>query len=70
MPLYVAEFQFCYNNRNNPDIFGIAIAGCEAQTPETVSARRKASGEPGNWNRTFGHAEDALRNHDGNPIET
>ncbi|HML08335.1 MAG TPA: IS1595 family transposase [Xanthobacteraceae bacterium] len=28
MPLYVAEFQFRYNNRNNPDVFGAAIAGC------------------------------------------
>jgi transposase-like protein len=28
MPLYVAEFEFRYNNRNNPDIFGEAIAGC------------------------------------------
>ena len=28
MPLYVAEFQFRYNNRDNPDIFGEAIAGC------------------------------------------
>ena len=28
MPLYVAEFQFRYNNRNNPDIFGAAIRGC------------------------------------------
>ena len=28
MPLYVAEFQFRYNNRNNADIFGTAIAGC------------------------------------------
>jgi transposase-like protein len=28
MPLYVAEFQFRYNNRNNPDIFDEAIAGC------------------------------------------
>jgi hypothetical protein len=28
MPLYVAEFQFRYNNRNNPDIFGMAINGC------------------------------------------
>lgn len=28
MPLYVAEFQFRYNNRHNPDIFGAAIAGC------------------------------------------
>jgi transposase-like protein len=28
MPLYVAEFQFRYNNRQNPDIFGAAIAGC------------------------------------------
>jgi len=28
MPLYVAEFQFRYNNRNNPDMFGSAIAGC------------------------------------------
>jgi hypothetical protein len=28
MPLYVAEFQFRYNNRHNPDIFGAAIKGC------------------------------------------
>jgi hypothetical protein len=28
MPLYVAEFQFRYNNRSNPDMFGTAIAGC------------------------------------------
>lgn len=28
LPLYVAEFQFRYNNRENRDIFGIAIAGC------------------------------------------
>jgi transposase-like protein len=28
MPLYVSEFQFRYNNRENPDIFGAAIARC------------------------------------------
>jgi len=28
LPLYVAEFQFRYNNRKNDDIFGAAIAGC------------------------------------------
>lgn len=28
MPLYVAEFQFRYNNRQNTDIFGEAIRGC------------------------------------------
>jgi IS1 family transposase len=28
MPLYVAEFQFRYNNRLNADIFGTAIGGC------------------------------------------
>jgi hypothetical protein len=28
MPLYVAEFQFRYNNRANADIFGTAILGC------------------------------------------
>ena len=28
LPLYVAEFQFRYNNRSNPDIFGEAIKGC------------------------------------------
>jgi transposase-like protein len=28
LPLYVAEFQFRYNNRANADIFGAAIGGC------------------------------------------
>jgi transposase-like protein len=28
IPLYVAEFQFRYNNRENADIFGTAISGC------------------------------------------
>jgi len=28
LPLYIAEFQFRYNNRDNEDIFGEAIAGC------------------------------------------
>ncbi len=28
LPLYVAEFQFRYNNRENTDIFGEAIKGC------------------------------------------
>lgn len=28
LPLYVAEFSFRYNNRDNPDIFGAAIRGC------------------------------------------
>jgi hypothetical protein len=28
MPLYVAEFKFRYNNRENTDIFGAAIEGC------------------------------------------
>jgi transposase-like protein len=28
LPLYVAEFQFRYNNRHNADIFGAAIAAC------------------------------------------
>jgi transposase-like protein len=28
LPLYLAEFQFRHNNRNNPDIFGEAVAGC------------------------------------------
>ena len=28
LPLYVAEFEFRYNNRNSPDIFGAAIARC------------------------------------------
>lgn len=28
LPLYVAEFQFRYNNRDNDDIFGEAIRGC------------------------------------------
>jgi hypothetical protein len=27
-PLYVAEFQFRYNNRVSSDIFGAAIEGC------------------------------------------
>jgi transposase-like protein/IS1 family transposase len=28
LPLYVAVFEFRYNNRNNPDIFGAAIGRC------------------------------------------
>jgi len=28
LPLYVAEFQFRYNNRLNDDIFGEAISAC------------------------------------------
>ena len=28
LPLYVAEFQFRYNNRDNADIFGEAVRGC------------------------------------------
>jgi hypothetical protein len=28
LPLYVAEFEFRYNNRNNADIFGTAIGAC------------------------------------------
>jgi hypothetical protein len=28
LPLYVAEFQFRYNNRNVDDIFGEAVRGC------------------------------------------
>jgi transposase-like protein len=28
LPLYLAEFQFRHNHRQNPDIFGEAIAGC------------------------------------------
>ena len=28
LPLYVTEFEFRYNNRDNADIFGKAIAGC------------------------------------------
>jgi ISXO2-like transposase domain len=28
MPLYVAEFQFRYNNRMNNDIFGAVVSGC------------------------------------------
>jgi len=28
LPLYVAEFQFRYNNRDNENIFGEAISGC------------------------------------------
>jgi transposase-like protein len=28
LPLYVAEFEWRYNNRNNADIFGAAIAHC------------------------------------------
>lgn len=28
LPLYIAEFQYRYNNRNNSNIFGDVISGC------------------------------------------
>ncbi len=28
LPLYVAEFEFRYNNRHNEDIFETAVGGC------------------------------------------
>jgi transposase-like protein len=28
LPLYLAEFQFRHNNRNNPDFFWAILAGC------------------------------------------
>jgi transposase-like protein len=28
LPLYLAEFQFRFNNRKNPDMFGEAVRGC------------------------------------------
>jgi ISXO2 transposase-like protein len=28
LPLYMAEFQFRYNQREMPDMFGVAIARC------------------------------------------
>jgi hypothetical protein len=28
LPLYVAEFEFRYDNRNNPNIFGASVARC------------------------------------------
>jgi len=28
LPLYLAEFQFRFNNRKNEDIFSDAVAGC------------------------------------------
>lgn len=28
LPLYLAEFRCRHNNRNNEDIFGLAITGC------------------------------------------
>ena len=28
LPLYVAEFEFRYNNRHNADIFGAAVGAC------------------------------------------
>jgi hypothetical protein len=28
LSLYIAEFQFRYNNRMNPDIFGAVVGGC------------------------------------------
>jgi transposase-like protein len=28
LPMYLSEFQFRHNNRNNPDIFKAILAGC------------------------------------------
>jgi hypothetical protein len=28
LPLYIAEFEFRYNHRHNPDIFEVAIGVC------------------------------------------
>jgi hypothetical protein len=28
LPLFVAEFEWHYDNRNNPDIFGEAVGRC------------------------------------------
>lgn len=38
MRLYVAEFQFRYNNRHNADIFEAAIARCWALNPQQAEA--------------------------------
>jgi hypothetical protein len=38
LPLYLAEFQFRYNNRREADIFGKAIAGPDAEAQRLARA--------------------------------
>ena len=50
LPLYVAEFQFRYNNRMNEDIFGEAIRGCYDLLPIMPSIiGRVCSGYAPDW---------------------
>jgi transposase-like protein len=50
LPLYLAEFQFRFNNRNNDDIFGEAIGGCcSTITGACFRASKSAPASRSNW---------------------
>jgi hypothetical protein len=40
LPLYVAEFQFRYNNRENADIFGAGRRSADAKTTNSACGNR------------------------------
>src|SRR5579862_9765178 len=42
LPMYLNEFQFRFNNRKNPDIFDLIVAGCSGRNAGSGFSRRQA----------------------------